>query len=273
MKKKIKLGQKAPRGAVIPMESKGVEPADRYTMFLFGPPKIGKTSFAVAAEIVDGRPMNPDKLAFVIATEAAHKHLDIRLLGCEDWTTFLSIVDGLRPEKQGIERVVVDTVDNLFMQCNTYVCDKMGIDHPADEEWGKGYAAVRDEFMMGVTKLALKDCSLVFISHEKTIEVKGRITKTQRVVPTLPNQGCRVIFPMVDIMGHVGFSMDRSGEPTRNRIMEFEPSELTMAGDRFGLLPRRIPLDFRVMHGYLDGTSLKGAPPKSGPRFTIRRRR
>jgi hypothetical protein len=263
-KQKLKLGKKTT--IVLPRERKGVDAADEHTLFLYGPPGIGKTTFAAQAD------------ALVIATEAGQKFVDVYHEPCPDWKTFIAIVEALAQMKKdegelAYPAVAIDTVDNLFNQCQAYVCNKLGIDHPSDEEWGKGYQAVKHEFNSQVVKLALLGKQLITISHEKTVEVKGRIIKTQRIVPSLPNSARAVLIPMVDFIGHCGFKMDRTGEATDERVITFEPSETVEAKDRSGLFPRRIPLNYAEFRSYLTGEKAKPAGAAGKPKPKLKRRR
>lgn len=227
---------------VLPTVSKGIDPAGIYSAMIYGPEGIGKTTFGSQAE-------DP----FFIATEAGQKFVDVKVEPSEDWDKFREIVAAIDGMTYGT--VVIDTTENAFDQCQLWVCDKLGIDHPSDEDFGKGYQAVRVEFYQQINRLALGDRRLLLISHEQTRDIKGRVVKTQKVVPSLTNTARRVVLPMVDIIGHCGFKLDRTGEPTSKRIIEFEPSELTEAKDRTGLLPKSMPLAYANFARALSGKS------------------
>lgn len=241
---------------VLPKNTKGIDAANIYTMLLYGPEGIGKTTFASCAE----KPL-------FISTEAGTKFVDVFDRPCPDWTMFQQVVAELEKEfkegKQRFKTVVVDTIDIAYDHCQFYVCEHLGIDHPADEEWGKGYQAIRQEFTRQLARLSGMMTALIFISHEKSAEIRGKLIKTQRTVPTLANSGRRVILPMVDIIGHCGFKLGRDGEPTKERILEFEPSDDVERKDRTGLLPKTLALQYSEFASYMNGTKKK-ATVKTG---------
>ena len=249
-------------GVDLPTESKGIGAATSHTLFIYGPEGIGKSTFGSHA---------PSPL--FIATEAGLNFLDVMTEPCPDWDKFVGIVDALEASKsQRYKTVVIDTADNAIDQCQSYACDKLGIEHPADEEWGKGYSAVRMEFNKQITRLALLDMRFILISHQKSVEIKGRVMKTTKIVPTLSNSGRRVILPMCDFIGHCTFKEGRDGEATSERIINFEPSEYHEAKDRSGLLPKIIPLDYEVFNGYMDGSTVKRSKSKTTAKRKVRRK-
>ena len=251
MKKKVKLGIKVAI-KTLPTAKRKISAADSFTLFLYGPEGIGKTTFASKAD---------DPL--IIATEAGYKFVEAYVEETSTWEEFVATIDAIevawRDDPDGFRygALAVDTVDNAFALCQSFVCTKLGIDHPSDEEWGKGYQAVSTEFTHQMTRLALIDKQLILISHEKTIEVKGRVLKTMKIVPTLSSTGRRVILPMVDIIGHCGYRMGADGEATSERVIEFNPSETMEAKDRTGLLPKVLPLNYTAFRQYLNGEKVK----------------
>lgn len=166
---------------------------------IYGEPKIGKSTLASTF---------PDSL--FIATEEGLRFLEVMKVGCPDYKTFQEIVKELRsPESKGRYRtIVIDTVDLLYSATETYVCEQKGISHPSEEEWGKGWMMVREEFQRGMRYLTSEGYGVVFISHAKQIEHNVRGRKVQRIVPTLSNQARRVIMPLVDFIFYLSMDVD-----------------------------------------------------------------
>jgi hypothetical protein len=213
-----------------------------YSALVYGPEGIGKSTLWSRA----------DRHLF-IATEAGLNWIDCAQEPCEDWEKFREIVKAAKQKPDRYDAFIIDTAENAFDQAQMWVCEKLGIDHPADEDFGKGYQTVRIEFYMQLNALVSLGKKLLMTSHEKSVEIKGRAIKTSKMVPTLTNTARRVVLPMVDIIGHCGFKMDRTGEATTKRIMEFEPTETVEAKDRTGLLPARTLLNYEVFAGHLSG--------------------
>jgi hypothetical protein len=218
-------------------KSKKVDDIGAMSMLLYGPPKIGKTTIAASFP----------KALFVV-TEEGHKSLEVFKVGIQEWLDFKEVCRKLRKDVHDYGTIVLDTADLLFMLCESYVCKQLGVDSPGDLEYGKGWKMLTKEFQSAIAPLAApgkdgKTLGLVFISHEKDIEVKGRITKTSRTVCTLTGTARKVILPLVDVVGHCGFGEDPvSGDPTKQRVVTFAPSETVEAGDRTGKLPATVPM-------------------------------
>lgn len=106
--------------------------------------------------------------------------------------------------------VVVDPVDNAYLYCTRYVCKEMGIDHPSDEEWGKGWSAVRGEFTEQITRLTNAGKGVVLLSHAVEREIKTRTgLKYDRIGPTMSGQAREVLEGIVDIWAYYTYDGNR----------------------------------------------------------------
>lgn len=234
------------------------------TMLLYGPPKIGKSTIA-----------NSFPEALFVATEEGLKFQESYKVGISNWEDFKELCAKLRKEKHRFKSIVIDTADLLFKVAEDYICKKHGIEHPSDLEYGKGWGFLRDEFQKAITPLAVPEKTgevrfgLLFISHARDVEVKGRIIKTHRTVCTLSGTARKVLLPLVDCIGYCGFKLDAAGEPTKERIVTFEPSEQVEAGDRTGKLPAELPMLKTGWYASLQAAYRSGrpaAPKKLAPK-------
>ncbi len=209
-----------------------------YSILLYGQPKIGKSTFASLFE---------DPL--FISTEPGLKFLKARKVEVRDWPTYLAVVKMLESGKHSCGVLVLDTVDNAFKFCFDYICNKKGFEHPSDEEWGKGWEAVHDEFFRGIMRLANLGVGIIFVSHETKRDVVSRSLTITKTMPTLPKTGWRVIDPLVDLILYLGFDTVRDPKTKRfkeRRVIITKPSENLEAGDRLARLPERMPLDINI---------------------------
>jgi len=221
---------------------------------LYGPPGIGKSTFFSKA--VDGK-----RMPLFLYTDPGLRFIKALKRPIMSWRGFKKYVDLLvTTQPKHVSMVVIDTADLLFRLCRREVCQARGIEHVSDEQWGKGYDMVRDEFEQEIAKLAkLSDAGgmgLAFISHSKDVEIRGRTVRTSKLVPTLPKQAHDIVTPMCDVIGYAGFTMekaDREGKDALGRVVYFEPDETVEAKDRSGLLPARCRLDFDEVRKYLEG--------------------
>lgn len=188
----------------------------RYSMLLYGLEKIGKTT--LAAQFPD---------AFFLLCEPGGKALSIYAREVKSWAdfkTYLNLLDS-NPGKFGT--VVVDTVDLAFKLCEKYVLAKLGVQHESDEEWGKGWSLVRDEFALSMARIVNGARGTIFVSHAMDKKVKRRNGATSdRVVPTMANQARQVLEPMVDIWTYYQYN-EQGG-----RVLTIKGDDSIAAGHR-----------------------------------------
>jgi len=169
-----------------------------YSILLFGLEKIGKTT--LAAQFPD---------AIFLMAEPGGRGLSIYQTPITNWPTFKKALRLLSKDKR-FKTVIVDTVDILFKMCERTTCRKMGIDHPSDEDWGKGWNAIRDEFTEQMALLLSLGKGVILISHATEREIKRRDGSKYHVIgPTMAGQARSVIQPMVDIWCYYAFNKDR----------------------------------------------------------------
>lgn len=228
---------------------------------LYGPPKIGKSTFA--AEI------DSDRTLF-LACEPGLGALEVFSVDVRDWKTFREIGADLAKDPQHYKIVVVDTVDELYRMCSDHICKEMGIQHPADADYGKGWAAVADEFRLRVGKLANLGLGVWFISHSKDREVKKKVGSKTVTSPTVSGQGREFITGFCDFIFLATWEGD---EESSKRVLRTQGAEEHEAGGR---MPRNaqpltdpLPLDAGALRkdmarALAPSKSGKTAPAKSG---------
>jgi len=185
----------------------------KYVTLIYGREKIGKTS--LAAQFPD---------AVFLMFEPGAKSLEIYRIDINSWTDFLDALKLLK-ESDRFKTVVIDTVDLAFKYCADYICKKLCITHPADEDWGKAYGLIRDEFAKQLSILSKLDRGLILISHSEDREIKRIKGELNQSRPTLATQGRRVVEPMVDIFGYYSYDDNQ-------RYLQIRGSEEVSAGCR-----------------------------------------
>ncbi len=194
------------------------KPADDlydYLHLLYGREKIGKTS--LLAQFPD---------TYFLMCEPGGKALSIYKDDINDWETFKEIRRQLSKTKR-YRHLVVDTADLAFKYSSDYVCKKLQIKHPSDEEWGKAWSMIRDEFHLEMSRLCKLGRGVTFVSHSQEREVRKRGgTTIHRTTPTLANQARAVLEPMVDIWSH--YEYDEDG----NRVLRIIGDGAIAAGHR-----------------------------------------
>ena len=124
-----------------------------------------------------------------------------------------------------------------------FVCKKMMIQHPADEGWGKGWRAVKNEVAEYVMKLLHSGKGVIFISHSKEEEIKkGDGAGTHRTSATLTGQAKEMLEGVVDIWAYYTYE---AGE----RVLYILGDDYIDAGHR---------VEGRFL--YADGTPIRKIP-------------
>jgi hypothetical protein len=207
-----------------------LEPGSKLTdliLFIYGPPGIGKSSLAAEAG------------ALFIATEEGLKSLRRYQVSVDNWETFRDACKELRDTKpKHFKFIAIDTADNLWKFCIAYVCKKHNIDHPSDQEWGKGWDLCKTEWVRVITRLSMLGYGLWFISHSTQRSFQTRTRKRDKIVPTIPNSARGVILPIADIQMYLSMQeIEKDGEVIERRVAQFKPSESVETKEKTGRLP------------------------------------
>ncbi len=220
------------------------------SILLYGPPKIGKSTFAASAPA-----------AVFLACEPGLNHLETFNVPVRDWRTFVAAINELEAGKHQFKTVVIDTVDNAAMYCTAHVCARLGIDDPSDMGYGKGFGAVKKEWTLQVNRLCGLPMGVIFISHclEKEVEVDGG--KSAIVLrPSIKGSQGDVVAGLVDTI--LFATADREG----NRVLRTRPNPRRYeAGSRTRVLPDPLPLEWAA----LEAAVAEGMPPAARLREAI----
>ena len=211
-----------------------VDLADQ-TILVYGPVKIGKSSFCAQAEG-----------ALFLATEAGLNHLNVFQIAIKTWDDLLEACAELLQGKHSFKTIIVDTLDNGYRMCAEYICEKHGIKHESDLGYGKGFALVNTEFHRVLNKLSLLPYGLFLVSHTQEKEIEERTGKYVRYMPNLPDKARKTVAGMCDMILYFDSEdeTDDDGKVKQKRIIRTKPTRYYEAGDRTGKLPDVIDLDF-----------------------------
>jgi hypothetical protein len=149
------------------------------------------------------------------------------------------------PEEHTVRTLVIDTLDRAYALCFDYVCQREGMTHPSEKEFGKGWAAVRKEWERVIQKLNLMSYALVFVCHEDLKPIKSKHREIDRYQPDLPKSGLEIVHDLSDIILHYAYRDDDS------RQLFARPAEDRMCGCRGGMLPDVIEPTFKALDAAL----------------------
>lgn len=130
-----------------------------YTSFIYGTPKIGKTTFV--------HNLYGEKVLF-LATEKRHKVLvGAYVQYVSSWPEFLTAVSQLRSPKmkEQFDVVAIDTVENLYSMLESYILAKYNKTEFGQVEWGKDWVDLKNDWKNGMQMIEKIGYSPVFISH------------------------------------------------------------------------------------------------------------
>lgn len=227
---------------------------------IYGIPKIGKTT--IASQLGS----DESKVLF-FATEAGHKEQEIYKWYVDEevsetdldsgevitiveqrdpsnWLHFKSCVMEMTKQND-FKCLVIDTVDNLFDWCQSYVRKRENIQHESDLGFGKGYDMLKKEFAAPINYLSQKGYGVIFLSHAKENEVEENKRKFTKIETTMPNTAKKIVQPLSDYILY--FHADETG----NRLVRTKATQTVTAGDRSGRLPEILPMDSKVLINHL----------------------
>ena len=219
-------------------KSQPVTSFDQMTTLLYGPTKIGKSTWCSNAPGV-----------LFLATEPGLNHLAVHKVDIASWEQFIETCKEIDRAEHDFKTVVIDTIDIAYKLCTDHFLKKYGVDYENDGtlSYGKGAAMIRNEFQRVLLLLGRLPTGLVLISHSREIEIETRTGKQAKTVPTLPEKMKEVVLGMVDLVLYcdVESEVDEDGVRTYNRVIRTKHTPQYEAGDRTGRLPETLPLDFK----------------------------
>jgi len=164
--------------------------------FLFGEPKIGKTS--LASQFED---------ALFLMFEPGGKGLRIYQEPVTTWAEFIAYVDLIEKDKQ-FKTVVVDIIDKCYKRCSDTVCKEAGIKHPSDMPYSKGWDLVQNEFTKQIDRLTARK-GVVFISHATIRDIPTRTGRIySRIEPTISGKAGQYVIGISNILAFYGYYGD-----------------------------------------------------------------
>jgi hypothetical protein len=128
----------------------------------------------------------------------------------------------------------IDTSDVLGRYCAETIRSKLGIQHESDLEWGKGWAALRDEWHLNIAKLAaIPNLGVLHVTHSTETEVKTRSATWNKAILRGVKGIRETMLDMADLVLFVDFAEDDD----QKRIIKTKPSRYWEAKER-GQKPR-----------------------------------
>ena len=197
-----------------------------YIHMLYGPPGIGKTSFA--DEMSDS--------TFFISTDRGTRFLPALRLEVYNWEDLLAVIKTC--EREGVEDkykiICLDHVDDICTMSEDYTCSYFDVEGLSDVGYNKGWRMYKQNIWGIMQRILALNVGLVLITHETIKTVKTKVIETQRAMPDLTKSAWKVLVPKCDLVGYCAFkTVKRKGGKKRNiRIIRTSPLESIYAKDR-----------------------------------------
>lgn len=219
---------------------------------IYGPHKIGKSSFAAAA---------PSPI--FIQTEDGLEAIDTNAFPlCHSWGDLLSAVASLYQEEHDFKTLVLDSVDWAQRLAQAQVCENQGVKGIEDIGYGKGYVYAADlfnELIDGLNAIR-KDrrMHIVLLCHAEIKTFNDPTSDSyDRYQMKLHKQINKILQEWADVIGFAQIDAATKVEKkddfkktertravtTGRRIVHFAPSAAFEAGNRYGL-PNQIELSW-----------------------------
>ena len=204
-----------------------------YITFIYGPPKIGKTTF--------GSKMPS---ALLLAAERGYNSLPgVMAVDVTSWGDMKQILRELKkPEvKEKFKSLVVDTADLMSEYCQKYICSQLGIENIGDGGWStNGWSKYKKEFEDVFRTLAQLGYSIVFLSHDKETTIKPQNgPEYQQIGSSMQSSALAIIENMSDIIAYAHTKVDATGN-SRVVLTLRSPDNSIRCGCRFKYMPEEI---------------------------------
>ena len=238
------------------------------SVLIYAAAKIGKSTQAVK--------MFPD--ALVLDTENGYGAIRAKRHPVASWQDFLSVGWALQEgQAANYPAVIIDTGDRLAAMCADYTIRKLAggaaqnqgraaqrnFVHASDFEWGKGYAAIAEEFALRVGKIMAIMPNVVIVCHADTMKVTDSMGREQTVmVPDLAPKGIRRF--LEDTVSHIFYARVEQTEEGQQAVFRTHNGADWRAGGRLPEgaepLPDPMPFDGGQLRRELEA---RLSPPKA----------
>jgi GTPase SAR1 family protein len=225
------------------------KPTNNYehiTMLLYGPPKIGKSTFCSRFEN-----------AFFVATEPGLNFLETYNLRANSWDEAWEIIEALTESPIEFTPIVIDTIDKLWDFCCEEIARQNGVKSVGMVGFGRGYDQAQFEFKKYIQALVNFNVGLIFTSHTTFVEVPNPTSgePMKMFVPSVDKRVRAIINPLVDIIGYISTTQDydeKAGKRVEKRVFHARESLLWEAGDRTHTLPEEFPFSQPIYKSFFN---------------------
>lgn len=223
-----------------------------YIIYIYGPEKIGKTTFCAKMDN-----------CLILATERGYNALDgVYAVDITSWSDVRSVLRELKKTEvmDRFKCVAIDTIDYAAEYCTKYICNQNGINDLSELGYGKGYALMRKEFSDVFNTLIKLGYAVVFVSHsQESMFTRPDGTEYNKIVPSLsPAKVNAIVANMADIYGYAHIVRGVDGE--NHRVLTLRaPDDSVACGCRFPDIEQNVEFSYdaiaEALHNAIDKMS------------------
>jgi hypothetical protein len=174
-------------------------------IMVYGPPKIGKSTFAAQNE----------RAVFLDTDNNGTAFLPCYRVPVFSWSALKKAIGEIKDDPR-FDTIILDTVDMAYQFCRQHVCAENKIAHESeDKSYGRAWDMVKTEWMKMVAFIQSLNKGMWMISHSIQKEVKIDGVKRSVVTTTLPGQAQRLTMALADQI----FYMDTNDKGKRQLYM------------------------------------------------------
>ena len=137
--------------------------------------------------------------------------LEARQVTIPNWEHFVEYLSLLEANPGYCKTVVIDTGAMAYDMCLEHVCAREGMIHPSDEEYGKGWKLVSDEFKKAHKRIFNMGLAFIVTAHSDIKSVQRRDgTKYHKLTVDLGGSSFKYYCGVVDIIAYYQYDADNS---------------------------------------------------------------
>ena len=223
-------------------ERRKAEAPTKRTMWLYGAPFSGKTTFADSAP--DPLMLNTDGNAVYVTAPFVSIQDEITVNGRITqrkmaWAVFKDYIEELEKGGGGYKTIVIDLVNDTYEMCRLFMYDKLGITHESDDTF-RAWDKVRTEYLSTMRRvLHLPYENIILLSHEDS--TKDLTKKTgEKITSVKPKMADKVADSLAGMVGFVGRAYVDDGK----HLLSIKSDEVIYGGGRLGVNDIVVPLDW-----------------------------
>jgi len=185
-------------------------PGNKKRIYIYGSPTTGKTYFATAFP-----------KALILSTDGNYKFFDTpaidivarpkakigeKVIMQSAWEGFEEIVDSLAAGTE-FQTIIIDLLEDVYEACRQFVLKREELDYEPNNDFGKTYKMIDDEFMRVMKKLNdLQYENIIYISHDKSAlapAIKKGGEDINTILPNIKEKVARKITGYTDFTGRI----------------------------------------------------------------------